>query len=90
MAMISMPSFLHDRATTQQRACRKKLHLLSQTKQQWGAENKKPVNATPTAAQLQLYLDKQRLPICPSRGTYTLRTLNQEPTGSRAALGHTY
>ncbi len=90
MAMIALPNFAKARATSQQRACIKNLHLLSETKQQWGFENNKQPTVTPTAAQLQVYFGQNRMPVCPARGTYTLRRLNQEPTCNRAALGHTY
>jgi Tfp pilus assembly protein PilE len=90
MVLITMPSFLKERATTHQRACRKQLRHLSAIKQQWGNEHKRPAAATPTPAQLQIYFDKHRMPVCPSRGTYTLRQLNLEPTCTRAALGHTF
>ena len=90
MAMIAVPNFIKARTTAQQKVCIKQLHSLSETKQQWGFENKKLATATPTAAQLQVYFGENRMPICPSRGTYTLRSLRREPICNRAALGHTY
>ena len=90
MAMIAVPNFIKARVTAQQKICVKQLHSLSETKQQWAYENKKLPTATPTAAQLQLYYGKNRMPVCPSQGTYTLRRVNQEPICSRAALGHTH
>lgn len=90
MAMIALPNFAKARATAQQKACIKNLHSLSETKQLWGFENKKQPTVTPTAAQIRVYFGQNRMPVCPSRGTYTLRRLNLEPLCSRAALGHTY
>lgn len=90
MASIALPNFAKARATAQQKACIKNLHLLSETKQQWGFENKKQPNVTPTVAQIRVYFGQNRMPVCPSRGTYTLRRLDLEPRCSRAALGHTY
>ena len=90
MAMIALPTFAKAHANTQQKLCIKNLHSLSETKQQWGFENRKLPTATPTAAQLRVYYGKNRMPTCPARGTYTLRALNREPICNRAALGHTY
>jgi prepilin-type N-terminal cleavage/methylation domain-containing protein len=90
MAMIAVPNFIKARVTAQQKMCIKNLHSLSETKQQWGFENKRPATAIPTPAQLQVYYGKSRMPVCPSQGTYSLRALNREPVCNRAALGHTY
>ena len=90
LVMIAMPNFLKARATAEQQACIKHLHALSETKQQWGFENQKAANVTPTAAQLQVYFGRNQMPFCPGSGTYTLRALDTEPTCTRAALGHTY
>ena len=90
MVTIAMPNFLKARATAEQKACIKNLHALSESKQQWGFENKKAATVTPTVAQLRTYFSRNQMPACPSRGTYTLRVLNREPICSRAALGHTY
>lgn len=90
MAMIAVPNFLKARTTAQQKVCIKQLHSLSESKQQWAFENRRPPTAIPTVAQLQAYYGRNRMPVCPSRGTYTLRRVSREPTCSRAALGHTY
>lgn len=90
MAMIAVPNFLKAHTTAQQKACIKQLHSLSESKHQWAFENQKLPTATPTAAQLQVYFGKNRMPTCPTQGTYTLRPVNREPLCSRAALGHTY
>lgn len=90
MAMIALPNFIKARTTAQQKACIKQLHSLSESKQQWAFENQKLPTATPTRAQLRVYYGKNRMPVCPSQGTYTLRPVNREPLCSRAALGHTY
>lgn len=90
MAMIALPNFAKARTTAQQRGCIKNLHILSETKQQWGFENNKQPTVTPTAAQLRVYFGQNRMPVCPARGTYILRRLDQEPLCTRAALGHTY
>ena len=90
MAMIAVPNFIKARTTAQQKACVKQLHSLSESKQQWAFENQKLPTATPTRAQLRVYSGKNRMPTCPTHGTYPLRPVNQEPLCSRAALGHTY
>ncbi len=89
MMSIALPNFAKARATAQQKACIKNLALLDQTKQQWGFENKKQATAIPTVAQIQAYFGQNRMPVCPSRGTYRLQRLDRNPTCTRAALGHT-
>lgn len=89
MASIALPNFAKARAAAQQKACVKNLTVLDQTKQQWGFENKKQSTATPTVAQIQVYFGQTRMPVCPTRGTYTLRRLDRNPTCTRSALGHT-
>ena len=89
MASIALPNFAKARTTAQQKACIKNLTVLDQTKQQWGFENKQQSTATPTVAQIQAYFGQARMPVCPSRGTYTLRRLDRNPTCTLSALGHT-
>ncbi len=89
MMSIALPNFAKARATAQQKACCKNLAVLDQTKQQWGFENKKQSTATPTIAQIQVYFGQNRMPVCPTRGTYRLQRLDRVPTCTRAALGHT-
>ena len=89
MASIALPNFAKARATAQQKACIKNLTVLDQTKQQWGFENKKQSTATPTVAQIQTYFGQTRMPVCPARGTYTLRRLDRNPTCTRSTFGHT-
>lgn len=89
MASIALPNFARARDTAQQKACIKNLTLLDQTKQQWGFENKQQPTATPTVGQIRAYFGKTRMPVCPSRGTYTLQRLDRNPTCTRSALGHT-
>lgn len=89
MASIAFPNFVKARATAQQKLCIKNLRMLHETKQQWGFENKKTATATPSVAQIRAYFGKNRMPICPARGTYTLQRLDRDPRCSRASSGHT-
>ena len=89
MASIAVPNFLKARATAEQRSCIKNLRELDVTKQQWGFENKKTATAIPTVAQIQVYFGRNRMPVCPGRGTYILQRLDRNPTCTRSALGHT-
>lgn len=89
MASIAFPNFVKARATAQQKLCMTNLRILHETKQQWGFENKKSATATPSVAQIRAYFGRNRMPICPARGTYTLRRLDRNPTCTRASSGHT-
>jgi prepilin-type N-terminal cleavage/methylation domain-containing protein len=89
MASIALPNFLKARATVEQRSCIKNLRELDLTKQQWGFENKKAPTAIPTIAEIQVYFGRNRMPACPTRGTYTLQRLDRNPTCTRATSGHT-
>lgn len=89
MAMIALPNFAKARATAQKKGCVKNLRELDLTKQQWGFENKKQSTAIPSVAQIRVYFGMNRMPVCPSRGTYTLQRLDRNPTCTRAGLGHT-
>ena len=75
MASIALPNFAKARATAQQKACIHNLSVLDETKQQWGFETRQQSTATPTIAQIQAYFGQSRMPVCPTRGTYRLRRL---------------
>jgi len=65
-------------AQTQANTCINNLRMLDGAKQQWALENKKDVNAIPTAADIALYL-KNGIPKCPAGGTYTLSSVGAVP-----------
>lgn len=89
MLSIALPNFAKARTTAQMNACIKNLVVLDQTKQQWGFETKQQPTATPTVGQIRAYFGQRRMPVCPSRGTYTLQRLDRNPTCTLAGLGHT-
>jgi prepilin-type N-terminal cleavage/methylation domain-containing protein len=89
MASIAFPNFVKARATAQQKLCMTNLRILHETKQQWAFESKAASTATPTVAQIRAYFGQNRMPVCPARGTYTLRRLDRNPTCTRATSGHT-
>ena len=89
MLSITLPNFAKARTTAQMNACIKNLVVLDQTKQQWGFETKQQPTATPTVGQIRAYFGQRRMPVCPSRGTYTLQRLDRNPTCTLAGLGHT-
>lgn len=89
MASIAFPNFVKARATAQQKLCVTNLRILHETKQQWAFESKAASTATPTVAQIRAYFGQSRMPVCPARGTYTLRRVDRDPTCTRAAAGHT-
>ena len=89
MASIALPNFLKARATAEQRACIKNLRELDLTKQQWAFENRKGPTTTPSVRAIRVYFGRNRMPVCPSRGTYRLQRLDRNPTCNRASMGHT-
>jgi hypothetical protein len=65
-------------------ACINQLRQLDGAKQQWALENKKSVEAIPTAQDLAPYFKDNVLPSCPSGGKYDIRAVKDVPTCSIA------
>lgn len=65
-----------------QNQCINQLRQLDGAKQQWALENNKTADAIPQPQDVAAFLKDQRLPLCPSGGTYTLNTVGQPPTCS--------
>lgn len=66
--------------------CINNLRQIDAAKQQWALENRKPVEAIPTAQDVAPYFRDQTLPVCPAAGKYALNGLTNAPTCSVA--GH--
>ncbi|HET7626133.1 MAG TPA: hypothetical protein VFM25_12795 [Verrucomicrobiae bacterium] len=73
---------VHREQIEQRNLCINNLRQLDGAKQQWALENGKPATAIPTGRDIAPYLRGNKLPICPSGGTYTLNAVGQEPTCS--------
>ena len=83
LAAIAIPNFVRARTTSQTNACINNLRQLDGAKQQWALETKAASTATPTSANVQVYLGRGAAgtyPSCPAAGTYTLGNLTTAPT----------
>jgi len=58
LAAIAIPNFVQARKTSQTNACINNLRQIDGAKQQWALENGQLPSATPTAANLQVYLGR--------------------------------
>lgn len=88
LAMIAIPSLTRARTTAQQKACIVNLNQLAGAKEQWAAEKNKKNGDAVVDAEVNQHL--QRVPTCPSGGTYTYNAVGTAPSCSLGAtLGHT-
>ena len=67
-------------------ACINNLRQIDAAKQQWALENNKTAEATPTEADLKIYIKGNALPTCPTNGKYTIGNAGIYPICSIA--GH--
>jgi prepilin-type N-terminal cleavage/methylation domain-containing protein len=58
LAAIAIPNFVHARQTSQTNACINNLRQIDGAKQQWALETGQTATASPTAANLQVYLGR--------------------------------
>jgi len=86
LAAIAIPNFVRARNTSQKNTCINNLRQISGGIHQWALENKKTDTATVTSGDVQVYIKNNMFPTCPSGGTYTLTTVNADPTCDQA--GH--
>ena len=80
LTAIAIPSFIKARTTSQTNICMENLSKIDHSKQEWALEYKKTGGDTPTQAELELYL--KTWPECPASGTYTINTVDVNPTCS--------
>ena len=66
----------------QRNACINNLRQLDGAKQQWALENKKTEQDVPTEKDVSVYLKDGAVPKCPSGGTYSIKTVAEDPTCS--------
>jgi hypothetical protein len=68
--------------------CRRNLRQINGAMQLCAVENRLTTNSVFTSEQILPYFRDQRIPNCPSDGTYTFGSLTNDPTCS--ILGHTF
>lgn len=86
LAVIALPSFFNARLTSQRNVCIDHLRQISGAKDQYALSH---TGAAPGAIS-ELVPEIIRLqPGCPSGGTYTIGALDEDPSCSENALGHT-
>lgn len=82
LAAIAIPNFVKARSTAQMNACVSNLRQIDGAKATWAMENKKEASDTPTAHDLDKYLNGFSNMKCPAGGTYQINTVNEKPTCS--------
>ena len=81
LAALAMPYFSKSREESTKRTCINNLVQIYSAKVRWALDNRMPVTAVPTQADLvgpELYL--RMVPKCPSGGTYLYEPVDQQPT----------
>ncbi len=88
LAAIAIPNFVKARDTAQKNACIANLKQIQGAIQVWAIDSNKSGSDAVTLGNLVPdYIKKT--PACPKSGTYTLSTVDAEPTCSKSADGHT-
>ena len=83
LAAIAIPNLLNAIEASRKRACALNQKNIDGAKFRWALENKKPMDATPTDAELfgkPSYIEHK--PDCPSGGAYALNTVEEKCTCS--------
>jgi prepilin-type N-terminal cleavage/methylation domain-containing protein len=83
LAAIAIPGFQRSIETARMRACAINRKNIDGAKLQWAAENRQPLDATPTEQDLfgqSAYIEHK--PDCPARGSYSLNEVQEECTCS--------
>lgn len=75
-------------ATATKNQCINNLRQISSAKMLWQLENRKPLTATPTPADLRKYLKSEKMLYCPEGEAYQINGCNKPPTCPHAADGH--
>ena len=85
---IAVPSMFNASERARANACRANLRQIQAAKEQWALVNRRPGTVTPGWGNLVPQF-LQRVPECPSGGTYTLNNVRTRPTCSIGG-DHTY
>jgi prepilin-type N-terminal cleavage/methylation domain-containing protein len=80
LAAIAIPNFSRARSTTQKNACISNLRQIDGAKQMWATEFRKVDSDVPSDSDVAGYLKGNALPLCPSGGTYSVRSVAENPT----------
>ena len=83
---IAVPSMFNASERARANACRANLRQIQSAKEQWALVNRRPGTAIPGWGQLVPQF-LQRVPECPSGGTYTIGNMGTNPTCN--VTGHT-
>lgn len=81
IAAIAIPSFIMARRESQTKTCVENLMKIAEAKE-WAVANKKNEGDAVLKKEVEKYLPGNRLPLCPSNGTYTLGKVGENPTCS--------
>jgi len=85
LAAIAIPNFVRARTTSQQNACINNLRQMDGAVQQWALENKQSAGASVSLTAIKPYIKMDsngNIPACPAGGSYTVTTVNSNPTCS--------
>ena len=80
---IALPNFARARETTNTKSCVGNLRAIRYAKDAWAMERNKDITDTPTDLELfgtGKYISRK--PECPSAGTYSIQSVNSNPTCS--------
>lgn len=84
---IAVPGFFRARELSRQRSCQENQQKIDGAKQQWAIDNRMGATATPDWSDLvgnTAYLRKT--PVCTGGGTYTIGSLEENPSCSLSTL----
>ena len=79
LAAIAIPNFVKAREVSQRNACINNLRQIDAAKQQWALEKNMPATATPSKDDLKPYLGRNKFPVCPKGGDYTIGPVKEQP-----------
>jgi prepilin-type N-terminal cleavage/methylation domain-containing protein len=89
LAAIAIPNLVRARETSQTNECIANLRQIDGATQTWALENNKSPDSTYAFAEIQTYLKRDTMPVCPAKGTYQEgASVGHPPTCTTA--GHVY
>jgi prepilin-type N-terminal cleavage/methylation domain-containing protein len=86
---IAGPNYIKHRSAVRVKSCMENLRVLDAAKAQWAVETRQGTAARPGTNDVIPYLRDGKLPECPAKGTYRLRSLSRAPNCSLWPEGHT-
>lgn len=75
---IAVPQWQRARERSRTVSCMKNLQLIDDAKQHWAMENRMAGTDSPSEADLAPLFLKRSFPSCPSSGTYTIHTVDEQ------------